>query len=282
MSCPDCFRGQIHEGETKGKVIKHYGFDTYVSEPPNGTTPKGIIVVIPDAFGWAFPNNRILADTYAEKGGFKVYLPDFMNDRTSPRQSLLPLVSSPDHQIAYVTIPLTQRSIAAVQTILAAVPFFIRCAPGRTYPGVKGFFEQLRKEEGQALPIGAAGFCWGGKHTVTLAHGAEINGQPLIDAGFTGHPSLLSLPSDVEKIKRPVSFACAEDDNQISLKQAEQIKAIVTAFPEPYKGELRVYQKTGHGFAVRADLKVPDVAAQAAAAEDQAIAWFTSHFSTAT
>lgn len=319
MSCPDCFRGQIHEGETKGKVIKHYGFDTYVSEPPNGTTPKGIIVVIPDAFGWAFPNNRILADTYAEKGGFKVYLPDFMNgklrrrgtprrthcamqlesltrirprracihavqhaDRTSPRQSLLPLVSSPDHQIAYVTIPLTQRSIAAVQTILAAVPFFIRCAPGRTYPGVKGFFEQLRKEEGQALPIGAAGFCWGGKHTVTLAHGAEINGQPLIDAGFTGHPSLLSLPSDVEKIKRPVSFACAEDDNQISLKQAEKIKAIVTAFPEPYKGELRVYQKTGHGFAVRADLKVPDVAAQAAAAEDQAIAWFTSHFSTAT
>lgn len=85
MSCPDCFRGQIHEGETKGKVIKHYGFDTYVSEPPNGTTPKGIIVVIPDAFGWAFPNNRILADTYAEKGGFKVYLPDFMNGKLRRR-----------------------------------------------------------------------------------------------------------------------------------------------------------------------------------------------------
>ncbi|KID69015.1 Hydrolase tropI [Metarhizium brunneum] len=276
MSCPDCFRGQIHEGETKGKVIKHYGFDTYVSEPPSGTTPKGIIVVIPDAFGWAFPNNRILADTYAEKGGFKVYLPDFMNGHAAPVSMLFSM------QTALAPGNLFSRFIAAVQTILAAVPFFIRCAPGRTYPGVKGFFEQLRKEEGQALPIGAAGFCWGGKHTVTLAHGAEINGQPLIDAGFTGHPSLLSLPSDVEKIKRPVSFACAEDDNQISLKQAEQIKAIVTAFPEPYKGELRVYQKTGHGFAVRADLKVPDVAAQAAAAEDQAIAWFTSHFSTAT
>ncbi|KAH0593545.1 hypothetical protein MHUMG1_08683 [Metarhizium humberi] len=276
MSCPDCFRGQIHEGETKGKVIKHYGFDTYVSEPPNGTTPKGIIVVIPDAFGWAFPNNRILADTYAEKGGFKVYLPDFMNGHAAPVSMLFSM------QTALAPGNLFSRFIAAVQTVLAAVPFFIRCAPGRTFPGVKGFFEQLRKEEGQALPIGAAGFCWGGKHTVTLAHGAEINGQPLIDAGFTGHPSLLSLPSDVEKIKRPVSFACAEDDNQISLKQAEQIKAIVTAFPEPYKGELRVYQKTGHGFAVRADLKVPDVAAQAAAAEDQAIAWFTSHFSTAT
>lgn len=143
---------------------------------------------------------------------------------------------------------------------------------------VKGFFEQLRKEQGQTLSIGAAGFCWGGKHTVTLAHGDEINGQPLIDAGFTGHPSMLKIPAEIEKIKRPVSFACAEDDNQVSLKQAEQIKKIVTSFPDPFKGEARVYDKTGHGFCVRADLKVPDVAAQAAAAEDQAIAWFTSHF----
>jgi dienelactone hydrolase len=163
-----------------------------------------------------------------------------------------------------------------------AVPFFIRCAPGKTYPGVRGFFEQLRKEEGQSLSIGAAGFCWGGKHVVTLAHGDEINGQPLIDAGFTGHPSLLKFPSDIEKIRRPVSFACPEDDNQISLKQADKIKAKLTAFPDPYKGELRVYEKTGHGFCVRADLKVPDVAAQADAAEDQAISWFTSHFKTST
>lgn len=74
-----------------------------------------------------------------------------------------------------------------------------------------------------------------------------------------------------------MSFACAEDDNQCSPKQGQQIKGIVEGFPEEYRGEFRVYEKTGHGFCVRADLKVPDVAAQAAAAEDQAIAWFRSH-----
>ncbi|KHN97475.1 dienelactone hydrolase family protein [Metarhizium album ARSEF 1941] len=272
MSCPNCFRGQIHKGPTKGNVIKLYGLDTYVSEPPNGKAPRGIVVIIPDAFGWEFPNNRILADNYAEKGDFKVYLPDFMNGHAAPVSMLFSI------QTALAPGSLFTRFIAIIRTILVVVPFFIHCAPRRTYSGVRGFFEQLRKEQGQALSIGAAGFCWGGKHVVTLAHGAQINGQPLVDAGFTAHPSMLRLPSDVEKIKRPVSFACAEDDNQISLKQAEQIKAIVTAFPDAYKGELRVYQKTSHGFAVRADLKVPDVAAQAAAAEDQAVAWFTSHF----
>ena len=81
MSCPDCFRGQVHQGATKGSVSKLCGLDTYVSEPPNGRAPRGIVVIIPDAFGWDFPNNRILADNYVEKGDFRVYLPDFMNGR---------------------------------------------------------------------------------------------------------------------------------------------------------------------------------------------------------
>lgn len=40
---------------------------------------RGIIIIVPDAFGWEFVNNRILADNYAEKGKYLVYLPDFMN-----------------------------------------------------------------------------------------------------------------------------------------------------------------------------------------------------------
>ena len=78
MSCPDCFSGTIHHGEPKGKVTKAYGLDTYVTEP-TGRPARGVIVIIPDAFGWEFTNSRILADHYAAKGGFKVYLPDFMN-----------------------------------------------------------------------------------------------------------------------------------------------------------------------------------------------------------
>lgn len=78
MSCPECFSGSEHNGTPKGKMAKLHGLDTYVTEPPEGRPVKGIIVIIPDAFGIDFINNKILADSYAAKGDYKVYLPDFM------------------------------------------------------------------------------------------------------------------------------------------------------------------------------------------------------------
>ncbi|EGR51757.1 uncharacterized protein TRIREDRAFT_33169, partial [Trichoderma reesei QM6a] len=178
MSCPDCFRGSVHEGDPRGKVTHAYGLETYVVEPSNGQPPKGIVVLLPDGFGWEFVNLRLLADQYADMGGFKVYAPEFMNGRAMPFRHLF-------------------------RVICAMVPFITYNWPSRAWPRVKGFFEQLRKEEGSSLPVGAAGFCWGGKQVILLAHGDTIDGRPLIDAGFTGHPSLLSIPGDIEKLKVP-------------------------------------------------------------------------------
>ncbi len=86
---------------------------------------------------------------------------------------------------------------ADVQRLLGRVrlcPLHYIHNPGKSYPKVKSWFEQLRKAEGDTLPIGAAGFCWGGKHTVLLAAGERIDGKLLIDAGFTAHPSMLKCP----------------------------------------------------------------------------------------
>ncbi|KAG7106667.1 Ras-related protein rac-2 like [Verticillium longisporum] len=55
-----------------------------MTEPQNQQPAKGIIVVIPDVFGWEFPNARLIADRYADKGGYKVYLPDFMDGHAAP------------------------------------------------------------------------------------------------------------------------------------------------------------------------------------------------------
>jgi hypothetical protein len=71
-----------------GKEATVHGLATYVAEPEENTTPKGIIVFITDAFGWDFMNNRVLCDHYA-KGGFLVYCPDFMNG--NPLQPFLRL-----------------------------------------------------------------------------------------------------------------------------------------------------------------------------------------------
>ncbi|CEL10698.1 hypothetical protein ASPCAL13813 [Aspergillus calidoustus] len=84
MSCPNCFAGHINPSTPTGHVTTLHGLDVYIAEPPENTEPKGIIVIIPDAFGWEFVNNRILADHYAQRGGFRVLLPDFMKGTAAP------------------------------------------------------------------------------------------------------------------------------------------------------------------------------------------------------
>lgn len=79
LPCPDCFKGTKHIGNPWGTTVIIHGIPTYIVSPPDGVTPKGIVVHITDAFGWEFVNNRNLCDHYAERGEFLVYMPDFMN-----------------------------------------------------------------------------------------------------------------------------------------------------------------------------------------------------------
>jgi dienelactone hydrolase len=67
----------VSKEHPKGKEVTINGIRTYVAEPEAGRTPTGIIVIITDAFGWDFVNNRVLSDHYC-KGGFLVYCPDLM------------------------------------------------------------------------------------------------------------------------------------------------------------------------------------------------------------
>ena len=143
-------------------------------------------------------------------------------------------------------------------------------------PIVEAFFTAVRQNEGSHLPIGAAGFCWGGKHTVNLAYGATTpEGKPLLDAAFTGHPSNLEIPTELNKIVKPISFALAEKD--ITIK-GDQIRLIQEAAAKLPKSEVKVYPGAGHGFCVRADVSEKTAETQALEAEEQAISWFQKQF----
>lgn len=79
-----CATGSLHAGTPTGRIRKVHGLDCYIADAPNGA-PKGVVVIIPDAFGWELPNNRILADCYAKEGNFQVYLPEFMDGISQPQ-----------------------------------------------------------------------------------------------------------------------------------------------------------------------------------------------------
>lgn len=275
MSCPDCFSGAVHDGKPRGKVIQLHGFDTYATGPADGRTPKAIIVIIPDAFGWEFVNNRLLADHYADRGDYKVYLPEFMQGKAAPAWMV-------DTMRSFMNGSVLVKPYYLASASRGFVPFIMTNRIGKSYPRVKAFFEALRTAEGPDAKIAAAGFCWGGKHVLLMAHNVtvDINGKPapLLNVGFTGHPSFVEVPADVaDTMTVPVAFAIGELDSTLPKKTVEQIRTIVEAKPAPVTGEVVVYKDAGHGFCVRADSTLNDVAKQAVAAEEQCIAWFNKH-----
>lgn len=68
--------GTIHNEAPNGTEDTIHGLQTYVA---SGDSMKGVIVIIPDVFGWILPNVRLLADGFARKTGLTVYVPDFMS-----------------------------------------------------------------------------------------------------------------------------------------------------------------------------------------------------------
>ncbi|KAI2633398.1 dienelactone hydrolase family protein [Xylaria nigripes] len=274
MSCPDCFSGAIHDGTPTGAVTKLHGLDVYVAEPASGNPPKGIIVLIPDIFGWAFVNIRLMADGFAKKKDYRVYVPDFMKGNAAPISTIETMRKVLAPKSWFDTLAIPYHALALMGSVIPAVALN---RPGKTFPIVKAFMESLRANEAAHLPVGVTGYCWGGKHVVLLAHGSAIDGKPLINAGFTAHPSFLSLFDDIEKMTVPVSFALGELDGMISAQQAKQLDAILLAKPDGQKGESRVYPGYGHGFACRVDIKNDDPKG-AVEATDQALAWFEKHF----
>lgn len=158
------------------------------------------------------------------------------------------------------------------------IPFKLYNSFGTSWPIVRDFFKSVRENEGSELPIYGAGFCWGGKHIVNLGFGdIEPNGKPLMNAGFTGHPSFLEIPSEIEKIKIPISFALGDKDMVVKPPQIKQIQRVFEVEGNSDKGEVKVYEGAGHGFCVRADLVLGEAGKQADEAETQALEWFEKH-----
>ncbi len=86
ITCSACLSGTIKPGTPTGTVTSIYGRPTYVTKPElkDGEKAKGVVVIVPDIFGWEISNARLLADAYAREGGWVVLLPDFMDGLFRP------------------------------------------------------------------------------------------------------------------------------------------------------------------------------------------------------
>ena len=163
------------------------------------------------------------------------------------------------------------------------LPFLYRNRFSVCWPRVTSFLKQLREDKGAALPVGIAGFCWGGLHAVKLTHtNADTrapNGRPLADAIFTAHPSNLNIAQDFGDVKGNLSVAIGDDDGVMGMKQVRQAQQILAGKTD-VESEVVIYPGAKHGFSIRASRANPDSkeTKQAEGAEKQAIAWFQRQF----
>ncbi|KAI4845886.1 hypothetical protein E4T44_05371 [Aureobasidium sp. EXF-8845] len=283
MSFPKqcCASGALHTGTPTGTVSQLHGLPVYICPPPSNKPPKGIIVILPDIFGWTLPNTRILADNFAAKGDFLVMLPDFMDGNVFP-QDLIISIKALDATGAFAWVT---KAYHFLKLVWRGWPFLRNDKAHLVRPRVVKFFQSLQSSHPE-LPVAAAGYCWGGQWVVELCSNKEdynVEGKPLVVCGFTAHPSRLTIPTDIESVVYPLSIAAAGIDQQIPKAKAKQIEDILKAKTaktkdEGVEHEFVMYDDVHHGFAVRADENEGYERECGKKAEDQAVRWFTKWF----
>lgn len=163
------------------------------------------------------------------------------------------------------------------------MPFALyHCRASVCKPRIFAFFAALRSST--SLPMGAAGFCWGGKYVTLLCQDSEktSSGKPLLDCGFTAHPSQLVLPTDIEAVKLPLCISNGSEDFQLKPEGNEMIEEIfarkeLELNPDGKRGkmfEMNVVEGARHGFAIRGNPGDEDEKRRGQMAEDQAVDFF--------
>lgn len=175
------------------------------------------------------------------------------------------------------------------------IPWMLTCSPAKTEACVIKYFKAFRSSppsfQTKDLKIGAAGFCWGGKHTVTLAkddpkhrvtrHSSQTLSsapEPLIDAAFVAHPTYIKVPDDIDPIKIPISWSVGEEDMQMKGPDIKKMKVILESKKDA-EHDVQVIPGAKHGFATRTHPEDKEEMAAAERAEEQAVSWFSQWFS---
>jgi dienelactone hydrolase len=163
-------------------------------------------------------------------------------------------------------------------TMYGFIPFRMGNTIKATMPRVNSFLSSIRGSADSALPVGCAGFCWGGQHVVRLGLGDSVDPAtklPLSDSLFTAHPSSVT-EADFKHIKRPISVASGSKDIVTSLDMIRKAEAALRQ--SGAKHEVVIYEGARHGWSVRIDRANPKLKEQAEEAERQAVNWFSKTF----
>src|ERR1700712_2283886 len=76
-----CLSGNIHTGETRGKIETIEGAPTYITSPQHGNAQSNILFYYPDVHGF-YNNAMLLMDAFAD-AGYSVFGIDYFREVTT-------------------------------------------------------------------------------------------------------------------------------------------------------------------------------------------------------
>ncbi|KAJ3098481.1 hypothetical protein HDU97_003980 [Phlyctochytrium planicorne] len=239
---PDCCKtGFLWSGTPTGQYGDFAGLPSYISEP---TQPSDkYIIILADTFGHTLPNTQLIADSFA-KAGFRCIIPDILDGDALSPVGMEGILETPKGFSDMLSK--TYRKIKAAPTFL---PWMAKHNRSKTMPFVNKALAEF--ETVPATFIGVVGYCFGGKYA------AIAGGMKNVSAIASVHPSMLSLPSDLEEFACPGYFAFAERDTVVPLAHARQIERIRQE--KDLKVEVKLFPGMNHGFAVRGEENIEEV-----------------------
>ncbi|KAL0960846.1 hypothetical protein HGRIS_005863 [Hohenbuehelia grisea] len=185
MSCPDCKRGTILEGDPKGVISDING--AYFTPAPGEATTKRAIIFLTDAFGLPLVNSKLLADMFAERLACDVWVPDLFDG--------VPIVGV--NQLELPVRAGLKRSlwarISMILRLLPSIPAFYRSRPSVAFARLEAFIHKLQTEK-HYDQLGAVGYCFGGSMAAMLAATDHIK------SAVVAHPGSLT-PQQINAIK---------------------------------------------------------------------------------
>lgn len=235
--CEHCIDLKELPGTPKGAEATIGGVKTYVAKG----SKTGSLVVATDIFGLGIVNPRIVADTFAEKTGFSVYVPDiFPGGPIDPKDFTMPAKASAGAPGEDVMGKNFENFGAWMNK---------GNSPDKTYQR----YAAVVKEVSSTGPVGAIGYCYGAKLAVLAALDKSVKGIALY------HASLLE-PDEASKMTVPTLLNEAELDPLFSGDLKDTWEKTLKD-KNLLDKRTKLYPNTVHGFGTRPDLNDPKVKA---------------------
>ncbi|KAI6021444.1 Alpha/Beta hydrolase protein [Pisolithus microcarpus] len=241
MSCSDCAAGQEYKGSPQGKTEKIGGVSCYVGTPTGHYDHKKVLLLLTDMFGLTLPNNLLLVDDFT-KQGYRTIAPDYLNGDAAPPYAM----NNPNFKVK-----------DWVQNHM----------PDVTRPPLDDVIQALKRQGVTSFAV--TGYCFGGRYAIDLA----IDG--IVDVIIVSHPSQVVVPTTFEtfaqKASAPLLLELGDKDTEVTTPVLGDGK-----YAPGYKRES--WPGCSHGFAVRADVLVPEQLQGKEGSFNSSVAWLKKYF----